>query len=173
MNVQLSPLSCLGYFVTDLVITANPKHNPDKPAKLNFNDLQIDCKTEKPEEDVTQKEKLWRVWLQINQNVSTGKNSPYNFMISLHGQFIVHPKYSKDKAKKLVSINGCSLLYTTARTVLCSAMSHGPFRPLILPTVCFLEESSGIVAKSSVSGAAKVSEKPKKYTAKKRYNRNR
>lgn len=140
MNAHPSPLKCTCYFVTDLVVTANPEHDPKKPPSLDFRDLLVDCRTEKPKKSEGEKEQqLWRISLRVAQNVDPEKNSPYNFTVSILGQFVVHPEYPKEKTEQLVTINGSSLLYTTVREILRSAMSHGPFPPLILPTVCFME----------------------------------
>jgi len=137
MNPKPSPLKCRSYYVTDLIVNANPKYNPAKPTRLEFRDLIVDAKTEQPEnEDVAH---VWRVFLKISQNVEDEKNTPYNFTVSLFGSFDVAKDYPQDKVQSLVEINGASILYSVGREVLRVAMGHGPYRPLFLPTVSFVQ----------------------------------
>lgn len=151
MNCNPSPLRFKSYFVTDLMFTANPKHEPKKPAELHINDLQVECNAERSKE--AEGGQSWRVALRVMQNVGPDRNAPYNFMISVLGDFEVHPKYPSEKAEQLVRINGCSVLYSTVREILKSAMARGPFPPLFLPTVHFL----GMEApKASVAGRKKA-----------------
>ena len=60
MKAQPSPLKCICYFVTDLIVTANPKYEPEKPSRLDFHDLQVDGRTEKTKE-IEKEQPLWRV----------------------------------------------------------------------------------------------------------------
>lgn len=140
MKAQPSPLKCLSYFITELVLTANPKHNPENPIKLDFADLTITATTERLEAK-SPKSRNWRVALRILQNISDEKkNCPYNFAVSLLGTFAVHPEYPESKLEQLVKINGSSILYSSARQMLWDIMGNGPFRPLIFPTVSFVDE---------------------------------
>ena len=137
MQVIPSPLKCHGYFLTGLTLIANPEYDKKKPTLLKFEDLKVDPSANAlPEE---QGKKLWRVALQIQQNVEPDKNAPYNFSIALVGTFEVHSKFPADKAKELAAVNGCSVLYSTARQILREAMYNGPFPALDLPTVRLIE----------------------------------
>ena len=137
MQAIPSPLKCRGYFVTELMITANPAHDIKGSAKLDFKDLQIESSAEAlPSESGA---RMWRVLLQVRQNVGAEKNAPYNFAVVLLGHFEVHPEYPADKVRSLVSINGSSILYSAARQMLRDAMQNGPFAALLLPTVSFNE----------------------------------
>lgn len=137
MKAHVSPLNCYGYVVTELATTANPDYNHQEPTQLSFKDLNIERFVEAPKTD--DKKLLWRVFLRLNQNVGPEKNTPYNFAIALLGNFEVHPNFPADKAKQLVEVNGSSILYSAARQILRDAMNNGPFHPLILPTVSFVD----------------------------------
>lgn len=137
MNAHPSPLKCHGYYVTELALTANPHHKPEKEVNLHFSDLSIESTTEQVAQE--QNGPIWRVALRVHQNVGPDKNSPYNFAVSLLGTFEVHPKFPEDKAKQLVEVNGSSILYGAARQILRQAMSSGPFIPLLLPSASFTE----------------------------------
>ncbi len=142
MKAQRSPLRCVGYYVTELCLTANPKHSTEDPVSLEFSDLLINTTVEPPKSDATE-EREWRVALRVVQNTSDDKkNCPYNFAIALLGQFRVHPKYPAEQIEQLVKINGSSILYSSARQILRDAMGAGPFHPLLLPTVHFLDTPS-------------------------------
>lgn len=138
MQVIPALLRCHGYFVTGLMLTANSDYDQKKPTTLNFEDLKIEPAADAlPEE---QGKILWRVTLQVQQNVEADKNAPYNFSVGLVGTFEVHPKFPADKIKEMVSVNGSSILYSAARQILREAMNNGPFPALDLPTVRFLEK---------------------------------
>ena len=149
MKAKLAPLKCHGFFVTELMVAANPEYDKKKPNALLFGDLQIDS-TAKP---VSKKfdGRLWQVILQIQQNVGPDKNAPYNFSITLVGHFEVHPQFPPDKAKQLVEVNGSSILYSSARQILKDAMHNGPFSALDLPTVSFLDAEPVAQAKKCVA----------------------
>lgn len=137
MRTMPSPLKCRGYFVTELMVTANPEYDAKTSAKLDFKDLQVEASAEAvPNESGT---RVWRVMLHVRQNVGPEKNAPYNFGIVLLGHFEVHPEYPDAKIRQLVSINGSSILYSAARQILRDAMHNGPFDALLLPTVSFSE----------------------------------
>ena len=140
MKAQPPPLKCLNYFITELVFTANPKHDPSEPVSLDFADIMITTNVEQIGKKKSN-ERDWRVALRIMQNISDEKkNSPYNFAVALLGTFRVHPKYPEEKVEQLVKINGSSILYSSARQILWDAMGNGPFRPLMFPTVSFVDE---------------------------------
>ncbi len=137
MKAHPSPLKCLGYYVTELVLSANPQHQPQEKVRLDFSDLNIDASAD-PDAS-TNGDPVWRVTLRIHQNVGPEKNAPYNFAIALMGVFDVLPEFPAERVKQLVEVNGSSVLYSAARQILRNAMSSGPFNPLLLPTASFVE----------------------------------
>ena len=138
MNAQPSPLKCLFYFLSDLVLTANPEYDATKSSNLDFNDIRINSQSVKL--DSTDNKKIWRVVLIVNQNAGKEKNSPYNFSATMIGHFEVHKDYPDEISQKLAEINGGSILYGSLRQILWNTMSNGPFQPLFLPTVSFHED---------------------------------
>ena len=152
MKAQPSPLKCLSYFITELVLTANPNHNPANQVSLDFADLMITSTTEELR-DNNPKSRNWRVALKIVQNISDEKkNCPYNFAVSLLGTFVVHPEYPENKVEQLAKINGSSILYSSARQMLWDVMGNGPFRPLMFPTISFVDDpddSHGVLVEES------------------------
>lgn len=139
MQAHPSPLKCCGYFVTELVLTANPDYDANKPSALDFKDLQVTSTADVLPQEKEHQKPLWRLLLRVHQNIGPEKNAPYNFVLVLLGHFEVHSDYPADKAKQLAEVNGSSILYSAARQILRDAMNNGPFRPLILPTVSFAD----------------------------------
>ncbi len=137
LKPKSSPLNCREYFVADQSIQANPKHDPQREVRLKLSELVIEA--EVVAEKAETKAPFWRVSLRIQQGITEENNTPYAFDITLIGAFQVQPAYPADSAKRLVEINGKSVLYSAARQILRNAMSNGPYAPLLLPTVSFFE----------------------------------
>jgi preprotein translocase subunit SecB len=55
----------------------------------------------------------------------------------MEGWFTLTPDIPADQSERFVSINGTAILYGLAREQLRSAMSAGPFVPIMLPSVTF------------------------------------
>lgn len=124
-------LNC--YFVTELNVTANRQHDPKSPITLSDENLVI-----KPDFMVQQGEsRRWQVTLRIQQQGGPSTNPPYFFTVEMVGLFSVAANYPEDKVEWMVRTNASSVLYSTAREVLRSAMAQGPYCPLLLPTVSF------------------------------------
>lgn len=121
------------YFVTELNVSANREHAPDKPISLTDEDILIktDFKS-KPNDG-----RRWEVTLRIQQQAGPATNPPYYFTIELVGAFDVDAAYPANKVEWMVRTNATSVLYSTAREILRNAMAQGPFCPLLLPTVSF------------------------------------
>jgi preprotein translocase subunit SecB len=131
--MKASPLQLNSYFVTELNVTANRQHEPEKPVTLSDENLVV-----KPDFMVHKDDlRRWQVTLRIQQQGGPATNPPYFFTIELVGLFSVWKSYPDDKVEWMVRTNASSVLYSTAREVLRGAMSQGPFCPLLLPTVSF------------------------------------
>lgn len=121
------------YFVTELSVTANREHDPKKPVTLTDENLVVTPDILPDQNDP----RRWQVTLRIQQQAGPDVNAPYFFTVELTGFFSVASNFPEDKAEWMVRTNATSVLYSTAREVLRSAMSQGPFCPLLLPTVSF------------------------------------
>ncbi len=121
------------YFVTELHVTSNREHAPDKPVSLTSDDILV-----KPDFRPNPKNgRNWEVTLRIQQQSGPAANPPYYFTVELVGAFDVDDDYPENKAEWMVRTNATSVLYSTAREVLRNAMAQGPFCPLLLSTVSF------------------------------------
>lgn len=149
MHATPALLKCHDYFVTELMVAANPEYDRKKPIDLRFEDLQIDSEPKQLPKKLDGR--LWQVVLQMQQNVGPDKNAPYNFSITLVGHFEIHPQCPAAQVRKFVAINGSSILYSSARQILNESMRNGPFPPIALPTVCFHDSETAAPAKKGVA----------------------
>lgn len=135
--MQTSPMQLKHYFVTDLNVTTNRQHKSGQSIKVSDADLKINTDFLLQEEESNN----WQVTLRVQLQASPETNAPYYFMVELVGYFSVAEIY-KGPPDWLVRTNAPSVLYSTAREVLRSAMSQGPFCPLLLPTASFYDPES-------------------------------
>jgi preprotein translocase subunit SecB len=131
--MKSSALQLNYYFVTELNVTANRQHDPKQPIMLSDENLVVKLDVMVQKDDA----RRWQATLRIQQQGGPVTNPPYFFTVELVGMFSVAAKYPLDKAEWMVRTNASSVLYSTAREVLRSAMSQGPYCPLLLPTVSF------------------------------------
>ena len=122
------------YFLTELNYTVNPDFDPEQPVKFNFEDLVVKH-IHRPLEENSRKE--WQVDLKVEFLPPKERNCPYAFSASIVGFFGVGPNISEEKIERFVEINGTSVLYTTLREIIYTITTKGPYRPILLPTLCF------------------------------------
>jgi preprotein translocase subunit SecB len=159
MHVTPALLKCHEYFVTDMMVAANPEYNQKKPVELRFADLQIESTPIQISKKLDGR--LWRIVLQIQQNLGPDKNAPYNFSITILGHFEIHPDCPAERVHSFVAINGSSILYSTARQILKEAMRNGPFPVVELPTVCFHDTEPPTPAKGVAEPSTTYGKKAK------------
>ena len=162
MKPRSAPLECLGYFVTEMAVEANPKHDPGKNKSLNVNDVQVDANAIRHEGGDNSR---WRVVLTIKQEVDAEKNAPYNFRLGMMGEFRVGVKVAEDVAERLIRTNASSILYGAAREILRTAMATGPFPPLLLPSVSFYYEPGTATDAKAPEPEAKPKARPRRKRA--------
>ena len=138
MPLSPSPLQLRRYFVSELSIQANKRFKTDQPVTLGMDDVVLEPRFT----PIPKKAREWEVVLRIFHQGKEGVNTPYYFSVELVAFFGVHKSYEAGKSEWLVRTNASSVLYSMAREILRSAMSHGPFMPLILPTVTFYTEEA-------------------------------
>ena len=68
------------------------------------------------------------------------------------GLFQVAADYPADKVPWMVETNATSVLYGTAREMLRSVMTTGPYPPLLLPTGSFYEPKNTAPAETKLAG---------------------
>ena len=133
MKPNISQLLVKRYFVTDLLVQANKSFDESAAMNLGFESLQIESNIATPVHDGED----WEVALRLFYQGSEKVNSPYFFRVEVVGFFNVADSYPKQNAEWLIRTNAPSVLYSTAREALRSAMASGPFKALLLPAVSF------------------------------------
>lgn len=133
-----SPLQLEDYFVIAFSITANRAFDTKKAAEADFSDLVVTTSNRK---DVEPDKRHWEVSLGMKLQPGPQVNVPYYFSIELVGLFSVADEYPEAHVGKIVDTNAPSVLFSAAREIVRAAMSQGPYRPLMMPTVSFYPDT--------------------------------
>lgn len=137
-----SLLELQNYFVTSLSLTANRNYDGQKQKAACGNDLLVEPSLQLDGKDI----RHWQATMKIAYRPGPDVNAPYHFSIELVGLFQVADRVEEDRAKWFVETNGTAVLYSTAREILRSIMTRGPYPPLLIPTGTFYEPKEGNVA---------------------------
>ncbi len=133
--MKASALQLKQYIVTELSLAANRSFNPEKDVHFSVPDVV-------GEPECSPDEKNGREWqnvLKLKHSQSAESNSPYFFMIEIVGLFSVDKSVLDEKVPEFVKVNGASVLYSSAREILRSTMTMGPYLPILLPTISFCD----------------------------------
>ena len=152
-----SPLHLEDYFFTKVHLDACSggcdKSQPSAPT--------CRCECLKHKEDP----RKWMVSLDLQQARSEGKNCPeYTYHPSLVGLFEVSPEFPEEKMDAMVRANAPAILYGAAREMLLNLTSRGPFPPIRLQTVTFIDQCgkpSGDAPTGGGHRTAKPARRPK------------
>lgn len=150
-----SPLHLEKYFFTKVHVDACP-NSCEKSGKGLFT-VKATCMKHKDEE------RKWMVQLDLQQVKDKDEACPeYSFHVEVVGFYEVSKDFAAGKAEALVRANGPALLYSAARELIATLTSRGPFAPVNLQTVTFVDEvkpqssslpmapvSAGLVAEKS------------------------
>ena len=146
--MQLSDLELRHYFITDLSLSANPKHDPKESVRLDADDLTV----ESGHSLVEGEDKLWQIRLNLRQDDVPGSNMPYSFTLHMIGYVAVSESVPEESREHFIAVNGAAVLYGAAREGLRGAMSQGPYKPVLLPSVNFAAE----LASKETAGLVKL-----------------
>ena len=129
-----SPLQLKQYFFTKINCEADLNYKDPNPKAGNKLEVKVRSNIA-PRKD---NEKDWRVILDINVS-SPDKPMPYKLDLQVTGFFEVVTGYPENKVRELIRITGASLLYSGAREFVLGITSRGPWVPVLLPTISFME----------------------------------
>ena len=103
----------------------------------------------------------WKFHLRLESDIPAESNYPYDFSLEMVGFFKVFFPEPLGKDETLIRTNATTLIYTTAREIIASATSRGPYPGVLLPAVSFV--NSPLVEKATdVQKVAKETAKPKR-----------
>ena len=129
------------YFVIQSSFKANREFESNRLEEIGL-DVDATMYQSKKQKNV------WNITITIKTKDGTNPETcPYLFEVTLFGVFVCpqYLKMSKDERvnfKKLFYVNGCSVLYSTARELIRGMTASGPYRPCILPTFRFDPEDA-------------------------------
>ena len=131
MSVTNTPLRLKNYFFPVVQVVANPKYSEtDECGELEF---MIHPSVKKNEENG-----LYQVSVDITLLPEDDEiQIPYSIHLVAFGFFEVHPEWPEPK--KLLFINGSTILYASAREYLITVSSRGPWGCVTLPMISFNE----------------------------------
>lgn len=158
-----APIALIEYFATDLLLATNHSFHPEKPLQFEEKDLVVNVST-RHNEKAPKDGNRWQVSLEVRHQPGPETNFPYSYRTVLVGQFGVASSVKAEDEKRMVTIQGASMLYSMTREIVRALTGRGPYRPVILPTYSFYEqkpvatESAGAKPRKPVSARAK---KPK------------
>lgn len=129
-----SPLHLESYFFTKIHLDACP-NDCQKTGKGLFT-TKVQCMKHKDFE------RKWMVQLELHQIQDKDNGCPeYTFRVELVGFYEVSKEYPAEKSEMMVRANGPALLYSAARELIAMLTGRGPFKPVNLPTVTFIDEA--------------------------------
>lgn len=150
--MNISPLQLTDYFVHSMNMEALADYDASKPADLDLDALSVNHHVFQPDED---KPRSLGIDLTIKQSVVEGKNLPYSYELHMLGFIQVLPEnLSPEKMKRLVEINGPSMLFGAAREIVRAATGRGPYGPVLMPSTTFYKPSNEAKAKKKTARKA-------------------
>lgn len=145
-----APLRLETYFFPKVQIEANPEYSPEAaPAEQDI-ELGVNLGLVSSKEQPTK----YQLMLDIEKITVKSGMLPYRILLEAVAIFSVDPDLKHPDIKKLVQINGASMLYSAARELILTITGRGPWGSFQLPTVNFLGAISG--SEKAKKGAEKI-----------------
>jgi preprotein translocase subunit SecB len=120
------------YFYPKISIEADPKYKPTGgPPQA---EIGVTARFKK----LSEAERKWVVSISIKTS-SKDYPIPYKINLSAIGYFRTAPNYPKGEVEKLIRIGGPTVLYSAARELILTISSRGPWGPVFIPSMSFLE----------------------------------
>ena len=102
----------------------------------------------------------WHVSLGVEQAEDKDGGCPfYTFSFEVSGLFSVDKDYPAEKTEQLIRVNGAAVLYGAIREMAANLSARGPYPPVNLPTVTFVDEARPEKSKSKKKASQKVQRK--------------
>jgi len=145
------PLRLKHYFFPEISVTANANfHYEDFKNGVEFTvqtKVALAASEKKPD--------VYQLALELKLEALDERPLPYDVSLSVVGFFAVDNGVDPGRRDELVRINGASMLYSAAREFLLTVTGRGPWQPLMLPTVSFVETGGEKPGKKGDAKAAK------------------
>lgn len=126
-----APLEIISYFFPSVSVAADPQFNPED--KRFEPDLKVKVGVERENDNNS-----YQVALDISfEPESEEKSYPYSVHLVAIGIFKVAPDFPDPE--KLLRITGASIIYGAAREFVITITSRGPWGPVMLPSISFMQ----------------------------------
>lgn len=134
--------------------------NSQGVALFDFNDVEIGEISETYRLTEEEDPLTYGVMLRIAIENKRGKIAPYDIDICVVGHFKIRKSIAKENRENIITVNGCSMLYSVVREQVMMITSRSVHGKLILPTVNFQDKINKNEAnlQENISGK---SDKPK------------
>ena len=129
-----APLQLERYVFTKLEVEANPDYVPQEAVADSPVKLRLDVGLGEHQEDPTK----FQVIVGVDELRAEKGTLPYRIAFQTVGVFSVNKDFKHDDIKKIVQINGASMLYSAARELVLLITGRGPWSAYQLPTISFL-----------------------------------
>jgi preprotein translocase subunit SecB len=131
-QIKASSLQLRRYFVTQLNIIANPAFDTAKGVIQKQSDLRVSGDMSPTDDAAT-----FQIKLNIQIQPGAESNLPYSIVIEIVGIFKSGFTGEKEDIERVVSINGSSMLYGSAREIVRATTAAGAYSQLLLPSIVF------------------------------------
>jgi preprotein translocase subunit SecB len=139
--MELAPLQLIRYWIDDLEIHANRQFDAEKEEGHYLDSLDVNSNVREldPPEGATGDLGLfWLISLSIKVGDEAKDTDPYGIHLNLSGILQSSPKVAADNVRRLVEVNGPSMLFGVAREIVRNLTASGPFPAVLFPSVSFL-----------------------------------
>lgn len=131
-----APLRLERYFFDRIELTTRRDFTPgpgESSVEVSSPNLEIG--------KVAEPDGWWRVALTLVGRAKEGTPPPpYEFHLGIIGFFtVLQPRQTEEETARMVGINGASILYSAARELLLLLTGRGPWGPMPIPTVSFVD----------------------------------
>ena len=139
MQAMLSPLRLDRYFLKELHFTLNEGFDRGKKSSaIGATPPDMKLSVVSAEQNPTNPLQ-WRFELKIILPPDPEGAFPYTFSTVIVGYFTVSDKFPAARAEEMARANGPALLYSGARELVRSVTGRGPYPPVVLPSVTFIQ----------------------------------
>ena len=140
--MKSSPLLLERHVFKRVEIVASPK--PDSGA-LNLLNVQLSCAQAQGDSSRF----LIGLDLKLLPVPDSGKTPPYTGEVSLEGEFRVAAEVPEDRQQVIAITNGAGILFGAIREMVIGITARGPWPPLILTTLNFVDMAKEMAAQSA------------------------
>ena len=147
--MDIAPIQLVDYFVHSIQVEALTDFDSSQPANLDFRSLKVNTDVFRADDS---RERSFGLELVIKQEQIEEKNLPYAYELRMVGFIeVLPPKLSEEKMRRLVEINGPSMLFGAAREIVRAATGRGPYGHVLIPSTTFYKPPEMPKAKKKVA----------------------